>query len=777
MRRGLVLVLLLLSLAFTARADPTSGPPEQRAVLELRVNGVEHGESFVVLREGDVLVPLADLRKAGLTRFEASTEMLHGTPHVSLRGASGSLNFEYDEQALSLAIIAKPALLEKTVVDLSPVARADARYDYDPSWFFNYAPRLIDGSALQAFGETGLALGSTVVQSSASYDDEQGATRLQSSISFDDRDNLRTATIGDTFISTGPLSGGIMLGGFSISRNYALDPYLVKIPRLGYTGETMAPATVDVYVNDVLVRRVPVAPGRFELTNVTPVAGAGTTRYVLRDAFGQQQRLESTYYASSAVLAAGLSEYDYGIGLARDSFGTESWSYGEPTFVARHRFGLSRHLTWGYRAEFDRTRANAGSGLTLAGSFGELEFEHASSTTTDRQPSRGGAALLAYGYRWPRGAVRTISRGTSPEYSTLTLDPEDDRALAEQVVSAGFMTSNSTSVATNLALAWLRDSGPGAQAGVTFSARLSHALSLQVRGTRGRSWLTDWQNDVFATLTWSLPHNHAAQLIGHTGSEQSDATARVTRSLQGPTGVGYELSGSLGDTRRVAGVVRGQAPFGQAAATYTNTDGDQHSILELAGGVVAVAGDVHFTVPARQSFAVLEVPDVEGARGYLDNREVGRTDADGRLFVPGLRAYEANRLKINHADLPLEHGLEQEEIVLSPPTRGGAVVRFASRAMHILRGRLVQFDDKKKEDAPVNYGTLRVVVEQEVYVSPLGANGEFEFDGLPEGTWQGLARSATGVCLATLTVSNPEAFMQELGTLQCLPPTSEPAAP
>lgn len=769
MCRAVVVALLFLALVLATRAVVASNAPLQRAVLELRVNGVERGEVFVVLRGSDILVPLDDLHEARLAKLEAPTEMLFDARHVSLSSCSDSLQFEYDEQALSLDLIAKPALLESTVIDLSPTSRVDAHYDYDPSWFLNYAPRLIDGHALQTYGETGLALGAAVIQSSATYDVSRGATRLQSSISLDDTDNLRTATLGDTFISTGPLSGGIMLGGLSLSRNFALDPYLVKIPRLGYTGETMAPATVDVYVNDVLVRRVPVAPGRFELTNVTPVAGAGTTRYVLRDAFGQQQRLESTYYASSAVLAPGLSEYDYGVGFARDSFGTRSWSYGEPTFVARHRVGLSRHLTWGYRAEFDRTRANAGGGVTLAGDFGELEFEHASSTTTDRLPARGSAALLAYGYRWPRGAVRTVSRGTSPEYSTLTLDPLDDRALAEQVVSTGLMISSSTSVAANLALAWMRDSGPGAQAGLTFSARLTHALNLQLRGTRGRTWFSDWHNDAFATLTWSLPEGHSAQLIGHAGTEQSGATARVARSLRRHTDVGYELSGALGDTRRMAGVVRGRAPFGQAAATYTNTDGEQHSILEASGGIVAVAGDVHFTVPARQSFAVLEVPGARGVRGYVDNREVGETNANGRLFVPGLRAYEANRLRINHADLPLEYGLEQEEVVLSPPRRGGAVVRFESRSMHIVRGRLVHVDG----DAPVESGTLRVVVGEDVYVSPLGTNGEFEFDGLPQGSWRGLARSARGVCFATLTVTDADAFMQHLGTLNCSPHTDK----
>jgi outer membrane usher protein len=763
MLRRLAALLFLVVLALGTRTSAASDLPV-RAILELSVNGADQGEVMVVLRDGDVLVPFARLRDAGLIRLDVPTEMLFGSPHVSLAAASSSLVFSYDEEALTLAIVAKPSVLNRTVVDLSPSSASDLRYEYDPSLFLNYAPRLIDGSEFQMFGETGFALGIMVAETSANYDPDRGATRLRSSVSFDDRDNLRTATLGDAFISAGPLGGSILLGGLSLARNYELDPYLIKIPRLGYMGETMAPATVDVYVNDVLVRRVPVPPGEFELTNITPVSGAGTTRYVLNDAFGQQQRLESVYYASSSVLAPGLSEYNYGIGLARENFGTESWSYGEPTLVAQHRLGVTRHLTVGYHAEFDRTRANAGTDFLIAGEFGEVEVAHASSTTTAGVPARGSAALLGYGYRWPRGGVRTATKLTSPEYSTLTLDPEDDRALIEQVASGGLVLSSKTNVATTIAFAWLRDSGPGAQFGATLNTRLSRPLGLQIRATRGRTWLSGWEQDVFATLSWSLPERHSAQLVGHVGSEESDVTARVARSVRDRTDIGYELSGSYGQAPRAAGVVRGQAPFGRAAATYTNTDGEQHTLLEASGGIVLVASDVYFTLPAQQSFAVLELPGVEGVRGYLDNREMGRTDGNGRLLIPGLRAYEGNRLRIDQADLPFDHGLEEDEIVLAPPTRGGAVVRFESRVLRIVRGRIVK---AKEETSGVSYGTLHVKAGNSVFVSPTGAAGEFELDAIPEGSWTALVRSEQGVCVATLNVASSDQLIQDLGAVLC----------
>jgi outer membrane usher protein len=281
----------------------------ERAVLELVVNGSNSGEVFVLLRDGDVLVPLKSLRDAGLVRLDVTTEEHEGVEHVSLRTASPPLAFEFDDRALTVSVFAPPSVLALATVDLANRPPADVRYESSPSAYFNYAPRLVDGTGFQAFGEVGASLGPALAETSATYSDYGGATRLASRVTFDDRKHLRSAIIGDSFVSAGPLGGALVIGGLSFVRNYELDPYLVKIPRLGYTGRAMSPSTVDVYVNDVLVRRVPVEPGEFELTNVTPVSGAGTTRYVIRDAYGREQRLESTYYASSSVLAEGFSEY------------------------------------------------------------------------------------------------------------------------------------------------------------------------------------------------------------------------------------------------------------------------------------------------------------------------------------------------------------------------------------------------------------------------------------------------------------------------------------
>lgn len=765
MRRVLVLVVVLIGILVPVRT--ASAQELQQAVLELFVNEAPRGEVFVWLRDGDVLVPLESLRDAGLTRLDVPVEPLEGKPHVSLRGAK-PLRFVFDEAALALRVTAPPQVLPRSVIDLSAEPPSDMRYDHATSAFLNYAPRLIDGERFQTFAEAGVSFGTLVADTSATYDSERGATRLLTRAVYDDPIHLRSATLGDAFVAAGPLGGAVMLGGLSVSRNFSLDPYLVKIPRLGFTGKALSPSTVDVYVNDVLMRRVPVDAGEFQLTNIVPATGSGSTRYVLRDAYGGEQRLESTYYASSVVLAAGLSEYSYGVGLVRRGLGSESWSYGEPALIGRHRFGATDQLTPGYHLEWDRTRVNAGPELTIATAFGEIEVHAAASTSIQGAEHRGAAGLIGYSFRNRGTSLRTVMRAATGRYSTLSLEPEADRSLIEHVTTTSHALGPNASVATEVALAWMRDVGPSGRLALTANARLSNDISLQLRTSRSQSTLGRWEHDMFATLTWALPAGQSAAITEHLGPNGSDLTGRLSRPLRRPTDVGYQLSGSTGEVNHATATVQGQSSIGRVAATYTNVEGRQSTMLEAAGSIVFAEGRPHLTRPSTQSFAVLHVPGAAGVRGYLNNVEVGRTDAEGRLFVPDLLPYQANRLRIEQSDLPIDYELDDEELVLAPPTRGGAVVVFPARPVRIVRGQIVRAS--AAGPVPVAYGELSVAMAGRTLSSPLGAAGEFELDGLEVGVWEGSVRSTAGSCSVRIEVPRSGAFLRDVGAVSCVGP-------
>ncbi len=288
-----------------------------RALLALRVNLSDQGEIRVLLREGDVLARMADLAQAGLQGVAGQREVVAGESYVSLASLAPALTYVLDEQTVTLHLTVSPALLPPTVLNLRTDRPPGITYSQDTSAFLNYALNWSDFKRVDAFGEAGLSLAGTLLASSFSRTAEGAFIRGLTSLTLDERARLRRWVLGDHFASTGMLGGGAFLGGLSVSRECTLDPYLFRYPALGLSGALLTPSTVDLYVNGVLVRHEQLPPGPFALQNLPVVAGSGSTRLVIRDAFGREQEITTPYYFSTGLLAPGLSEYSYNLGFQR----------------------------------------------------------------------------------------------------------------------------------------------------------------------------------------------------------------------------------------------------------------------------------------------------------------------------------------------------------------------------------------------------------------------------------------------------------------------------
>jgi outer membrane usher protein len=313
--------------------------PDQRAVLALSVNLSEKGEILVRLREGDVLARLLDLEQAGIHDLAGQREVFSGETYVSLASLAPTITYEVDEATLTLRLTVSPALLPPTVLNLRSDRPPGITYSQHTSAFLNYALNWSDFERLDAFGEAGISLAGNLLAGSFTRTADGKFIRGYTSLTLDERESLRRWVIGDRFAGTGILGGGAFLGGISVSREYALDPYLFRYPALGLSGALLTPSTVDLYVNGILLRREQLPPGPFELRNLPVFSGSGFTRLVIRDAFGREQDITTPYYFSTGVLAPGLSEYSYNLGFERKQTGTASWDYGSPLFLGRHRLG------------------------------------------------------------------------------------------------------------------------------------------------------------------------------------------------------------------------------------------------------------------------------------------------------------------------------------------------------------------------------------------------------------------------------------------------------
>ncbi len=414
-------VLLALALVLTATG---AAAPFQRAVVPLSVNTVPKGDVLALLVGDDVLLKVGDLSAAGVGGFQGRRESHDGEEWVSLASLAPDVSYRLDPETVSLAVTVPPTWLAGQVLDLSMPKPAGLVYLSSPSLFANYAVNVTDLKTWNAFGEAGLSIGGDLFYSSVLRGDGGSVVRGLTNVTHDDRARLVRWVAGDTFAAAGSLGGSVFLAGLSASRSFDLDPYFSRYPSFALTGAATTPSTVDVYVNGNIVKREAIGPGTFQLSNILLPAGSGTTRVVVRDVFGQEREMTSGFYASTAVLAKGLSEFTYNLGFRRDDLSTESWDYGSLSFLGRHRYGFTDSLTAELRLEADDHLVSGGPGFAWRLPFGEVEGYVAASRERGRT---GGAASLSYRYVGQPVNYGVFARTLSPHYAALGLSSEQDR--------------------------------------------------------------------------------------------------------------------------------------------------------------------------------------------------------------------------------------------------------------------------------------------------------------------------------------------------------------
>ncbi|MDQ4088445.1 MAG: fimbria/pilus outer membrane usher protein, partial [Pseudomonadota bacterium] len=121
-------------------------------------------------------------------------------------------------------------------------------------------------------------------------------------------------------------------------------------------------------------------------------------------------------------------------------------------------------------------------------------------------------------------------------------------------------------------------------------------------------------------------------------------------------------------------------PMATLNAQVAHANGITGLRMSAAGAVGTIGGDSFASRSLGDSFAAVTVEGYPGLRVYADDQLVGVTDSSGSIVIPGLRAFEPNRIRIDETDLPLEAQVEATEILVRPFARSGTRVRFAVRA-------------------------------------------------------------------------------------------------
>lgn len=766
----------------------------RRVFLMVFLNGEKTRDAVVTLDGDDALIEVSLARELGLVA-NLSTALPRGPgetcgpaqdlpgmpPQLSLACLRGHLDFVVDEAAVALRIEARPELFDAHLLRFAagrPVGIVDSQ---DLSALFNWGVRADFDDVASFFGEPALRIGPVLIHSTFDVGTETPFKRGLSRLILDDTARVERWTLGDTYQSTGELGANLPLAGLTVEKSFDLAPYTTRAPGLDFEGAATTPSRLDVYVDGVLTRRVEVAPGNFRIEDLPVPRGSGVATFVLRDALGNEQRFARPYQIGRGVLAPGVDDYAFSLGLRRERFASSSFAYGEPVALTRYRRGMTRDVTVGLRAESAplRAMASGGASATISLPLGVLQLGVGTSTVGGTSGVAGYVGYEVIG-REANASVYGIAR--SDRYVTLDLGVADERSL----LSVGASTAWSRGpfrVALEGRADLPRDAVGRFDVRVSSAFQIASSVELRLEGaTRGALGRRPVDPSLGDSEGWSAqavlafaPSSGVS--IGVSGAIDDDgARGGVVANvpMHGENGVAFNSSATWGHGLRLNAQSRLQSDFGRANLHlgYGGARGLTGSV-EAAGALSWVEGTrVHISRPIQGSWAVVEVPSGVKVRVLRENRSIGESSS-GETLVPDLMPYYGNRLSLATRELALGLELEASERVVAPPYRGGARVTFQLVRARYVRGVLVLESDGS---APA-FGTLTIMdagstQDAGAASSPVGAEGEFELAGLGAGLHRGEVEYAGGRCVVVLIVPSDAAPIVTIGRVLCQAPTA-----
>ena len=763
------------------------GPPRTPApadgqilIVGISLNGVRKGEFTVMAApDGDFLVGESGLKVMDVQPPYGTPVELEGEAYFSLRALQAS-ELRFDEAKLVLFVALPPERLPKKTLDLQPGRPQRVVEPRDNSAFFNYRTLYSGDNAggpknLALSTELGVRVGDFLLRSESAHARGAGPSqdiRYSTSLTHDDRRTLQRWMLGDFSATSGDLGGVLNLGGISFSKSYQIDPYFIRQPMAGFTGNITSPAQADIYLDGMRMRTETLQPGQFDLRNLNYYGGQREVAVVIRDRFGREQRLVYPFYFTDVNLREGLHEYSYNLGFQRKNLGIASNDYGRLALSAFHRYGVSDSLTLGGRGEAEPGRFNLGATAALrSDNIGVVS----GSLSAGRNPAGSGwAGVARYAYQARQFNGQAELRRTSPHYETVGQAVAADRPKTELSAGASYSVPSLGSLSVDWRQRRQYQGGDQRSVSLGYSRTLFGSLSMLASISRvtGAS-STASSTHVFFALTYSPKRDVTTHFFHNRRADSTSDVLQFGSNTPVGEGFGYRVVGErsndgLGDSYRFAPSLQYNGPHGVYTADLiaNRSPGgltQEAYQLGIGGGIAYVDGALAFSRPVTDSFGIVKVGELKGVRVYHSAQEIGKTDAAGRIFLPNLGSYVANRVAIDDRDIPIDYVIADKELNISPPLRSGSVIRFDVTRIQAITGRLAVRIAGQAQAA--EYLDLFIMIDGKEAIVPTGRDGEFYIENLRPG--RHAARFVLGQrrCAFELTVPESPEMLINLGML------------
>jgi outer membrane usher protein len=717
--------------------------------LEVTVNGARAGNWALLENEGVLYAPADAFEEWRLNRDPRIAPFVYrGQPWYPLSSLPGfTARFNPAEQALALNF-------SGAAFATTHVGQAQEHLAVTPpltSMFLNYdvnfqrsdqkgVAALNDLGALTELGLSGRYGVLTNTGLARNLSDEPNApyspgyVRLETTFTRDYPEMNASLRLGDSSTRTGAWGRSLYFGGVQWGTNFALSPGFITQPIPTIGGQSLAPSTVELYINDALRQTSQVPTGPFTIENLPQITGSGQARIVVRDILGRETVLVQDFFSHAALLRQDLADWSVEAGAVRRNLGVQSADYGERFASGLLRYGVTNDLTVETRAEYGEDTRGGGAGVSAAlplQLLGTVAFAGSHDDSVGR-----GAEWMAELEHWSlRHGFTVRTEHATREYRQIGQDPDQLAYRRQWLASYTYAMPDLGHLGVGYAKIDTYDRGTLLSYNANYSVRVTANATLTISATHVGG--DTRANSIGFSLIVPLDGRTTASAAMTHRSGQSDGYASVSKGLGIESGTGWRaLSGHRAGENYGEGGFYYQGDRGLLTADASFSDQQQTMRLGAQGGVVLVDGQVFASRKVQDSFALVEVPGYPDVGVGFQSSVLARTNAEGKALVPRLQAYRSNSIRLDPSELPISAELDTIELSVVPPNRSAVRVAFPVRSG---RGALIRIvlDD----DAPAPAGA-EIALEGDSKEFFVARRGEAFVTGLKDKsrlrlTWQG----------------------------------------
>lgn len=626
-------------------------------------------------QQGELFINEKDIRKWRL-RPSGLIPFIYKKQRYFRLGTLHGVSYALDKPKMMLNITSPPNLFEPSAFKIKSKTQEPQRPEHF-GFYTNYdinIPQVQKDFSLNALFDGGVFGPVGVITANGLFNDISNKPRfirLNTTWNYDRVSDMQSLRVGDVTSQPGLWGNSVFMAGLQFSRNFSTRPNYITYPLPAISGQAVLPSLVDLYIDNALVYKNNVKPGPFSIDSLPIINGQGDVSLVTKDLLGRETVVNVSYYASDQILKKGLNDYSYSFGIQRQNYAINSYDYSDIIAVASHRYGFTNNVTGEVHAEIEIDQQSLGLGaLYLWPKVGVLNASVAASQSHGRV---GG--LFLFGFERQAKTMHVALRGiATTENFRQTTRADEPSPLFEGSLFVGVPFWGKNTLGASLVSRFNRGGENVQLVSVNYNRHLSFQWNLTLTGL---SNLTGVSNKaVFLTLTRSIGKSTSLSVNANYQRDNYEAGFQVNHIAPREGGIDYFVRGRTGVSDQVQASISFEKWYAAVSTQGAYQDGKFDFTADVNGGFIWYEGQWSFTRTIGESFGLVQVPGYKGVSVYVDNHLLTKTNDAGYAFIPQLRPYDVNPIRIDSADIPMSASIHELQLKALPYYHSGILVKF-----------------------------------------------------------------------------------------------------